>query len=509
MRKKYLLIGLIGLLLIPLTAIRATFDAGQIREVVSLTDYLGQFSPVVRPIDIFNNWEKGTIRTVDGASLSPDGAQIAWYGEIREEVSNLPTNAICTHTFAALETYCYLLPDLVKKPSPLSWSTDGQYVFFTGDRIESGQNVDLWVFSTARGLLLNVTSANALSSNVIPTYSSIAPTWDSFNNNLYFIRDLTQQGGATSWELHRIPAAHLETAFTRLSQDLLLQAGQVQTEITSALDSANENRTQRQTQRNAYEGLRVPSDRQVPMAEDYAINFTTVNALNVVHPTVPTELVGVVTGLPTGSRLIDTYRETLFAPSQIDLGGLMMALLINNVDDPNLGGLWLMDLSTAGLIPLATVENVRTIEPEWIQNITLENLQWTADNTGILFSAHVQGINASYYNIYHQSLLTMILDPVVKYNMVGSESEFFGGDISSRILDSAVLLPTSEILYFNRSMRDILYSVPVPPPSGGAEATIIQLERSLTQQRRLPASVGGDNHALRVVVDANLITLQQ
>lgn len=509
MSKKSFFIGLLFLVFVPLGNIRAAFDAGQIRDQVNLPEYLAQFSPVVRPIDIFNNWEKSVIRTIDGASLSPDGAQVAWYGEILEQVSNLPSVALCTHTFASLETYCYLLPEMARELSVLNWSSDNQYVFFTNDRIESTTPVDVWVFSTARGLLLNATTSNALSANIPPTVSSIAPTWDSFNNYLYFIRDLTQPEGATHWELYRITPAQLEAAFTRLSQDLLTQAGQVQLEITSSLDSAEENRALHRAQREAYDGFRVPSDRQVPSPLDYIINFTTHNALQVVQPSIHAELVGTVAGLPMGSRLVDTYRETLFAPTHIDQGGLMIALLVNNVIDQDQGGVWLLDLTSAGTIPLATVANVRTIEPSWVRDITLKDLQWTADNTGILFSAFIEGQSASYSNIYHHSLLTMILDPVPQYHMVATENEFFSGDISSHTLDSAFVLPSGEMLYFNRGMRNRFYSVPVPPPTGGAEPTIIELESNLAQQRRLPVSIGGDNHALRVVIDNNLITLQQ
>jgi hypothetical protein len=508
MKNKSFLIGLLLLCIVPFRHAYA-FDAGQIREIVNLTDYLAQFSPVVRPVDVFNQWEKSAVRTVDGASLSPDGAQVAWHGEIRERVTNLPATALCTHTFSKLETYCYLLPDVAKSLSALNWSHDGNYVFFTNERIESTQNSDLWVFSTTRGLLLNATNSNALVSNVIPNNASIAPTWDSFNNNLYFIRDLTQAGGATSWELHRITSEQLETAFQRLSQDLLIQAGQVQGEIDSALDSAEETRAIRQSERAAYEGLILPSDRQVPSPEDYVINFTTVNALQVSQPTIQPTLVAPIGGLPEGSSLNDTYRETLFAPTQLDQGGLMMALLLNNATDPTQAGLWLLDLTSVTLMPFVLVENIRTVEPSWVQTITLTDLQWTPDNTGILFTAFLEGQTVSYHNIYHQSLLTMTLDPVVKLAFTQNENDFFNGDLSTQLIDSAFLLPSGELVYFNRSMRNRLYSVPVPPVTHGAEAEITELSVNLSQQRRMPSSVGIDNHAVRVIVDFNLLTLQR
>lgn len=509
MKKKSLLLGLLCLLMMPLSMIRA-FDAGQIREIINLTEYLAQFSPVVRPIDIFNNWEKGNVRTIEGASLSYDGAQVAWHGELREHVSNLTSSVICTHTFATLESFCYLLPDVIKKPSALNWSSDGAYVFFTGERIESTQPVDIWVLSNARGLLLNATTSNALSSNVIPTYSSIAPTWDAFNNSLYFIRDMTEVDGAPQWELRRITTASLEAAFARLSQDLLSQASQVQLEIATALDSADANSRDRRLQRDAYQGNIIPSDRQILSPETTVIDFIIANAMQVVQPPVQTDVIGMVAGFPMGSRLGDTHREMLFAPTQIDPGGLMLALLVNNTIDPNQGGLWLFDLTSGGLIPLMTVANIRTMEPDWISDITLLDLQWAPDSSAILFSAHLEGQSASsYHNIYHQSLLTMMLDPVAKYHMPATESEFFSGDITSRTIDSAVVLPAGELIYFNRSTRDLLYSAPIPPASRGSDPVQIQLDSNLAQQRRLASSVGRDNHALRVIIDFNLLVLQQ
>ncbi len=508
MKYKLLLFSLLGILIAQFSSVRA-FDAGQIREIVNLPDYLAQFSPVVRPVDVFNQWEKSVVRTVEGAMLSPDGAQVAWYGEIRERVSGLPAVALCNHAFATLETYCYLLPDAVKSPSVLSWSHDGHYIFFTNERIESSANADLWVFSTPRGLLLNATNTNALASNVIPAYSSIAPTWDPFNSYLYFIRDLTQADGAANWELHRITSDQLETAFQRLSQDLLMQAGQVQTEIQSALDSADETRATRQAERQAYEGLQIPSDRQVPSPEEYVIDFTTVNALQVSQPAIASELIAPIAGLPAGSRLNDTYRETLFAPTELDQGGLMMALLLNNPADPEQAGLWLLDLTSATLMPFVMLENVRTLEPSWVQTITFTDLQWTADNTGILFTAYLEGQTVSYHNVYHQSLVTMTLDPVFKHAFTENENDFFSGDLSTQLIDVAFVLPSGEMIYFNRSLRNRLYSAPVPPVTHGADAVIIDLETNLAQQRRMPVSVGVDNHAVRVIVDFNLLTLQR
>jgi hypothetical protein len=494
----------VSLALLPLSGVGA-FDGGRIQSVTPIVEYLAQFSPSVRPVDIFNNWDNSVVRSVEGAALSPDGAQIAWYGELRERVSNLPEDAVCVHTFSLLETFCYLLPRSFSRPSPLTWSSDGRFVFFTEERIDSNQNTDVWVFDASQGLLINATNPIPLGNAQRPTVASFAPTWDAFNNRLFYLYGTPRTDGVPQWELRYLTAESLDAAFTDYRVRLEAQAQSRIAELEDAIAARAEINAVRQSERDSFSGWRGASERMIIPIQDVLLNFTVQDADEIPMPTLDSVLVGMVAGLPAGSQLIDTYHELMHAPTHIDVGGLLMLVAINNPQTPAQGGVWLIDLTSGAAMPMVSVENLITSEPAWIQNFTLTNVQWANDSTGFFIGTQISGQTATYANVYHFSLMTGALNPIANYGTLNAEADFFAGDLPT--VDTAVLLPDDEILYFNRNRRDVLYAVPAVPPARGAEPQAVTVGSTLAQQRRLPSSIGYDGQVIRVLFDSNLLII--
>lgn len=487
-------------------------DPGQIRERIGLVSYLENFSPHVRPIDTFNNWDNSIVRAVQGAALSPDGAQVAWYGDINQRVANLPADVLCLHTFARLETFCQLLPSSLDDLSPLRWSDDARFIFFTDERINSAANPDIWVFSVDEMLLLNITNAQPPANAEPAAAPHFAPTWDPFNQRLFFIRHTNPGQDPPIWELHHVTADQLDDAFAAYRLTLSESAQARADELAGTLDGRRDVvETRREEVENfgtssiGMTGLRdIPSWALEGALLEYAVADMEQNAMPAIEP----NFVGMVSGVATGSRIVDTYREHLIAPTHSDVGGLLMLVALNNVVDPLQGGVALIDLTSGGLIPLLTVGNIISAEPDWVQSFTLTGAQWTNDSTGVLFGARVEGQTASYGNLYHFSLTTGALNPLINYGELASEGAFFQTDAPALTADSAVLLPTDDVLYFNRSRRDTLYIVPVPPPARGSEPSILPLTQTLSQQRRLPSSIGVDGDTLYVLIDYNLLIIR-
>lgn len=515
--RRFLLLGWCLLLvagwMIPANAeTQPAIDPGQIRERIGLVGYLENFSPHVRPIDSFNNWDNSIVRTVQGAALSPEGAQVAWYGEINQRVSNLPADVLCLHTFARLETFCQLLPSSLDDLSPLRWSDDARYIFFTDERISSRANPDIWVFSVDEMLLLNITNAQAPANAEPADAPHLAPTWDPFNQRLFFIRHANPDQDPPTWELHHVTAAQLDDAFAAYRETLTASAQTRADELAGTVDGRLDVVERRRTEIENFgassigmTGLRdIPSWALEGALLEYAVADVEQNAMPAIEP----NFVGMVSGVPTGSRIVDTYREHLVAPTQNDVGGLLMLVALNNVVDPLQGGVALIDLTSGGLIPLLTVGDIISAEPDWVQSFTLTGVQWTSDSTGVLFGARVEGGTASYGNLYHFSLTTGALNPLINYGELANEAAFFQTDAPALTADSAVLLPTGDVLYFNRSRRDALYIVPVPPPARGSEPSVLPLTRTLSQQRRLPSSIGIDGDTLHVLIDHNLLIIR-
>ncbi len=505
---KRLTLLLLCILLVPLTTSQAatrTLDPNRIQSITPLLDYLASFSPAVRPVDIFNNWDNSTVRSVEGAALSHDGAQMAWHGELRERVSNLPADAVCVHTFALLETFCYLLPRSFTNASALTWSSDGRYVFFTEERINSNVNPDIWVFDVSQGLLINATNPLPLGNAEAPVVASFAPTWDAFNNRLYFLRGAPVPDGAPNWELRYFSAEQLDAAFTDYRVRLEAQAQVRIAELEAAIQARADASNIRQAEREAFGSTGIISERLIVPIEDVLLDFTVLDADEIPMPAVETTVVGPIAGLPAGSRLLDTYHEMMYAPTHIDVGGLLMLMAINNTIDPSQGGVWLVDLASAAPIPLVPMESIISSEPDWIRTFTLTNVQWANDSTGFFVGVRIDGQTASFANVYHFSLITGNLNPVANYGILNAENDFFSGDLPT--VDAAVLTPDDEVLYFNRSRRDVMFAVPAVPPARGAEPQVIALGTNLAQQRRLPSSIGYDGQVIRVIFDTNLITI--
>jgi Tol biopolymer transport system component len=127
------------------------------------------------------------------ASLSPDGAHLAYYTE--EGRGRDRTGQICLFTFSSAAKMCYdLSRDLfLGYPYQLQWSPDNSRVAFSENPVEFGYESDIWLFKVADGSFTNLTDDSQTGSWRQPTGTPSAnvdylPAWNSADGQIYFWR---------------------------------------------------------------------------------------------------------------------------------------------------------------------------------------------------------------------------------------------------------------------------------------------------------------------------------
>ncbi|MFW5748453.1 MAG: hypothetical protein ACOCYT_02435 [Chloroflexota bacterium] len=508
------------------------FDiASKIRNAIDLNEYLDTLVLDVEPEDIFQNWDNSEFRTIDGAAISPDASMMAWHSEIRERVSSQTTRVLCVHTFETTDVSCHLPPPTLETFSVLKWSPDSRYITFTENRLREADDTDIWLYDVATRALVNLTDDGVPAPDAVSTEArplvDFAPTWNPFNGMLYFFRDAEPGAIAPLYQVYSFTPQQIEAVVADYNSqiDALLAArGQTNTaEATQAAVDAQATQVADQATLQAAQATQAaaavptftppaPDDgsglSRTP--QDIAQTALTTEIVSQVQLTPPEPaLMTTISNWGPGMVIADTTRETLFAPTHIDSGGLFMAIVVRNTNDPAQSGVWLLDLNTFDLINLASVTNFTGIVPPWAAQTTINNVQWAPDSTGVAISITIQGATAVYNNVLFYNLATGVLSPVVDLGELPDEADFFSGLASTLYPDSAVLLPDNSLFYFNRSARSLLHVAPIPPAPRGSVPTSLDLGRNLNQQGRLPSSVGFNDQVIRVIFDTNLIVLSR
>ncbi len=497
------------------------FDPNRIREIIALRDYFDDAVIDAEPEDNLNNWNNSDLEEIRGTSISPDASRLAFSSRLFERVTTFSREAVCVHLFDTLETFCALPQDDEIEFTPMVWSHDSRYVAFTEDNIEDPVETDIWIYDTDRNRMLNFTDDGQSGENFDPLIATVdlAPTWNPVDNSLYFLRDTAPTGTAPIFELYRLTPEQIEATFADFDMQIsqaVANRQQDQTAATATTEAREAQITQEQqaTQQaqatlsgQALPPTLPPSDpAQAP--SDSRQPVVTLQLIESLQPNPPAlEPQTVIDTLGAGSELKSTYGETLYAPTQIDNGGIFMAMTINNANDLTQGGIFLIDLNSGATLQLLQTANIITEEPAWVETFELRNVRWTNDSTGLMISTRSMTGAADYPSVYFFNITTGELFPMVDYGLMETERDYFSGEASFLVSDSAVLAPDSSLLYFNRSTRSQLLSAPFPPPINGTTPVAVDLGRDLNQANLLPSSIGYGEGFVRVIFDNNLITI--
>lgn len=127
------------------------------------------------------------------ASLSPDGAHIAYYTEAGRGKDR--TSQICIYTFDGAGKKCHVLPAdrWLGYPYQLQWSPDSTRIAFTENPVEFAYDADIWVLKVADGSFANLTDDGVVAAWRQPTGTPSStvdylPMWNSSDGKIYFWR---------------------------------------------------------------------------------------------------------------------------------------------------------------------------------------------------------------------------------------------------------------------------------------------------------------------------------
>jgi hypothetical protein len=149
------------------------------------------------------------VRQAPLATVSPDGAMIAWIqqtGRGRNAVGQL-----CIFTFQNAGKRCHDAPREYRGyPYQLYWSPDASTLAFTENPIELGHESDIWVMSAASGEFTNLTDDGITGSWAgRPGLVDLdyLPMWSPDGEQIYFWRVEPQGNLVYDLGLYRVPAA--------------------------------------------------------------------------------------------------------------------------------------------------------------------------------------------------------------------------------------------------------------------------------------------------------------
>lgn len=142
-----------------------------------------------------------------GATVSPDGANLAWIqssGRGRNRVRQL-----CLFTFANADKVCYEAPEAYEGyPYTLAWSPDSAWIAFTENPIQLGYESDIWLFNRSDGAFVNRTDDGVTGSYVDDDRSAFfldyLPMWSKSTGELYFWRTQLSGNFTISLALYRM-----------------------------------------------------------------------------------------------------------------------------------------------------------------------------------------------------------------------------------------------------------------------------------------------------------------
>ena len=124
------------------------------------------------------------------ATLSPDGAHIAWVthdGRGRKAVGQL-----CLFTFADASKTCHDAPEEFESyPYQLAWAPDSSAIAFTENVVVAGLESDVWVFTVADGAFTDRTDDGVTGSWTVGEGEfalDLLPMWSPDSSTIYFWR---------------------------------------------------------------------------------------------------------------------------------------------------------------------------------------------------------------------------------------------------------------------------------------------------------------------------------
>lgn len=135
------------------------------------------------------------------SSLSPDGANLAWFVPVgkRDEA----TGSICLFTFETAGKVCNEMAPgaFVGYPYELEWSPDSSMITFTENPIELANEADIWLFRVADSSFTNLTDDGVKGSWRYDESGALvnidyAPAWNAADGKIYFWRLIPFEGAS-------------------------------------------------------------------------------------------------------------------------------------------------------------------------------------------------------------------------------------------------------------------------------------------------------------------------
>ncbi len=124
------------------------------------------------------------------ATLSPDGAQIAWI--TRDGGGRKAIGQLCLFTFADASKTCHDAPEEFESyPYQLAWAPDSSAIAFTENVVVAGLESDVWVFTVADGAFTDRTDDGVTGSWTVGEGEfalDLLPMWSPDSSTIYFWR---------------------------------------------------------------------------------------------------------------------------------------------------------------------------------------------------------------------------------------------------------------------------------------------------------------------------------
>lgn len=160
--------------------------------------------------------------------LSPDGSAVAWEVGTEPGDGGIPGAMVCVYQLETEGLDCPSLPETyLSDVNWLTWSGDGERLYFTENALELGDESDIWEYNVVSQEITNRTDDDKLGlitdrlNDDAPVEVDYLPTWNAGRNQLYFLRSVysEEEGREITLELYRLADGDQSEQVRDLTED--------------------------------------------------------------------------------------------------------------------------------------------------------------------------------------------------------------------------------------------------------------------------------------------------
>ena len=204
-------------------------------------------------------------------------------------------------------------------------------------------------------------------------------------------------------------------------------------------------------------------------------------------------------------------RDTLAGGAAVSPDGEWLAVLGRERRLEN-QAIWLLNLKDGTAQVIAEKDVFRGVGlPEWVEldALTLNGIDWLADQSGLLLSFASAARVGSPFTVYQLDLTTLRAEPLVDFSTVTSEQAMFTEDEQgvtpqSRLPHLSAMLPDKSATLLFNNMQGAMNLYMVTPGS----APVLIASQEVATLGETPTTIGQDGTLIRVLFAGNIITLE-